>query len=429
MTSIALIDGNNFYVSCERVFQPELEGKPVVVLSNNDGCVVARSQEVRALGVAMGTPWFKLKDLVRQHGIIGKSSNYTLYADMSQRMHAVIGQFAPEQEIYSIDETFLDLTGFNRNLVEYGQQIRQRVRQWTGIPVCVGVGGTKTLAKLANHSAKKILVPEMADGVVNFNQMSPGELNQLFGSIDVGEVWGVGRKNKERLYDIGIQTVKDLRNSSVSRIKNEFNVVLARTVAELNGESCLALEEVAPPKQQIVSSRSFGQPVFLLEDLNEAVVSYASRAAEKLRKQNHVAGAIQVFVQTNPFKPDEPQYNNGVTVKLAKQTNNTFLLAAAALYGLKRIYKPGYAYKKAGVMLGALCPENLVPVDLFTGFDEPESQRARTLMATLDEINAKMGRGTVRSAGEGIQKPWAMRSDNKSKAFTTDWEQLAIAAG
>lgn len=427
MTSIALIDGNNFYVSCERVFQPELEGKPVVVLSNNDGCVVARSQEVRALGVAMGTPWFKLKDLVRQHGIIGKSSNYTLYADMSQRMHAVIGQFAPEQEIYSIDETFLDLTGFNRNLVEYGQQIRQRVRQWTGIPVCVGVGGTKTLAKLANHSAKKILVPEMADGVVNFNQMSPGELNQLFGSIDVGEVWGVGRKNKERLYDIGIETVKDLRNSSVSHIKNEFNVVLARTVAELNGESCLALEEVAPPKQQIVSSRSFGQPVLLLEDLNEAVVSYASRAAEKLRKQHHVASVIQVFVQTNPFKPDEPQYNNGVTVKLAKQTNDTFLLASAALYGLKRIYKPGYAYKKAGVMLGSLCPENLVPVDLFTGFDEPETQRARTLMATLDEINAKMGRGTVRSAGEGIQKAWAMRSGNKSKAFTTDWEQLAIA--
>ncbi len=426
MTSIALIDGNNFYVSCERVFQPELEGKPVVVLSNNDGCVVARSQEVRALGVAMGTPWFKLKDLVRQHGIIGKSSNYTLYADMSQRMHAVIGQFAPEQEIYSIDETFLDLTGFNRNLVEYGQQIRQRVRQWTGIPVCVGVGGTKTLAKLANHSAKKILVPEMADGVVNFNQMSPGELNQLFGSIDVGEVWGVGRKNKERLYDIGIQTVKDLRNSSVSRIKNEFNVVLARTVAELNGESCLALEEVAPPKQQIVSSRSFGQPVLLLEDLNEAVVSYASRAAEKLRKQHHVASVIQVFVQTNPFKPDEPQYNNGVTVKLAKQTNDTFLLASAALYGLKRIYKPGYAYKKAGVMLGSLCPENLVPVDLFTGFDEPETQRARTLMATLDEINTKMGRGTVRSAGEGIQKAWAMRSGNKSNAFTTDWEQLPV---
>ena len=428
MTAIALIDGNNFYVSCERVFQPELEGKPVVVLSNNDGCVVARSQEVRALGVPMGAPWFKLRDLAKQHGIIAKSSNYTLYADMSQRMHSVIGQFAPEQEIYSIDETFLDLTGFNRDLVEYGLQIRQRVRQWTGIPVCVGIGSSKTLAKLANHSAKKVLVPDMANGVVNFNQMSSPDLNQLFSSIDVGEVWGVGRRNKERLYGLGIQTVKDLRDSSVSRIKKEFNVVLARTVAELNGKSCLALEEVAPPKQQIVSSRSFGQPVYLLEDLNEAVVSYASRASEKLRKQAHVAGGIQVFLQTNPFKPEEPQYNNGVMVKLVKPSDNSFRLSEAALYGLKRIYKPGYAYKKAGVMLMSLCPADQVPVDLFSGFDEPDTQRAKNLMATLDEINAKMGRGTVRSAGEGIQKAWAMRSGNKSKAFTTDWEQLAIVS-
>jgi DNA polymerase V len=427
VTAIALIDGNNFYVSCERVFQPELEGKPVVVLSNNDGCVVARSQEVRALGVPMGAPWFKLRDLAKQHGIIAKSSNYTLYADMSQRMHSVIGQFAPEQEIYSIDETFLDLTGFNRDLIEYGLQIRQRVRQWTGIPVCVGIGSTKTLAKLANHSAKKVLVPNMANGVVDFNQLSASELNQLFGSIDVGEVWGVGRRNKDRLYGIGIQTVKDLRYVSISRIKKEFNVVLARTVAELNGESCLALEEVAPPKQQIVSSRSFGQPVYLLEDLNEAVVSYASRAAEKLRKQDHVAGAIQVFLQTNPFKPDEPQYNNAVAVKLVKASDNSFRLSEAALYGLKRIYKPGYAYKKAGVMLMSLCPSNQLPVDLFSGFNEPETQRAKSLMATLDEINARMGRGTVRSAGEGIHKPWAMRSDNKSFAFTTDWGQLPLA--
>jgi DNA polymerase V len=266
----------------------------------------------------------------------------------------------------------------------------------------------------------------MANGVVDFNQLSPGELNFLFNKVDVGEVWGVGRRHKERLYELGIETVKDLRDSSVSRIKKEFSVVLARTVSELNGESCLDLEEVPPPKQQIVSSRSFGQPVFLLEDLNEAVVSYASRASEKLRKQDHVAGAIQVFLQTNPFKPDELQYNNAVTVKLVKATDNSFRLSEAALYGLKRIYKPGYAYKKAGVMLTALCPTNKVPVDLFSGFDEPETERSKVLMATLDEINARMGRGTVRSAGEGIKKPWAMRSDNKSPAFTTDWEQLAI---
>ncbi len=426
MTAIALIDGNNFYVSCERVFQPELEGKPVVVLSNNDGCVVARSAEVKALGVPMGIPWFKLKDLAKQHGIIAKSSNYTLYGDMSQRMHSVIAQFSPEQEIYSIDETFLDLTGFNRDLVVYGQEIRKRVRQWTGIPVCVGIGSSKTLAKLANHCAKKAHVPSMADGVTDLNQLSASELRELFSRIKVGEVWGVGQKIQERLSGMGIETVQQLKDGSLSRIKKEFNVVLARTVAELNGESCLALEEVAPPKQQIMSSRSFGQPIFLLEDLNEAVITYTSRACEKLRHQNHVAGAIQVYLRTNPFKPDEPQYNNGVTVKLLQPTNNTFRLAEAALYGLKKIYKLGYAYKKAGIMLTDLCPEHQVPVDLFSGFDLPETQRAKTLMATLDEINAKMGRGTVRSAGEGIQKAWAMRSDNKSPAFTTDWLQLPI---
>jgi DNA polymerase V len=428
MTAIALIDGNNFYVSCERVFQPELEGKPVVVLSNNDGCVVARSAEVKALGVPMGIPWFKLKDLAKQHGIIAKSSNYTLYGDMSQRMHSVIAQFSPEQEIYSIDETFLDLTGFNRDLVAYGQEIRQRVRQWTGIPVCVGIGSSKTLAKLANHCAKKAHVPSMADGVTDLNQLSASGLRELFSRIEVGEVWGVGRKIQERLVGMGIETVQQLKDSSLSRIKKEFNVVLARTVAELNGESCLALEEVAPPKQQIMSSRSFGQPVFALDDLNEAVVSYTSRACEKLRHQHHVAGSIQIYLRTNPFKPDEPQYNNGVTVKLLHPTNNTFTLAEAALYGLKKIYKLGYAYKKAGIMLTDLCPEHQVPVDLFSGFDLPETQKAKTLMATLDEINAKMGRGTVRSAGEGLRKAWAMRSDNKSQAFTTDWAQLPMVS-
>lgn len=426
MTAIALIDGNNFYVSCERVFQPELEGKPVVVLSNNDGCVVARSAEVKALGVPMGAPWFQLKALARQHGIVARSSNYTLYGDMSQRMHAVISQFSPEQEIYSIDESFLDLTGFNRDLVEYGQQIRQRVRQWVGVPVCVGIGNTKTLAKLANHAAKKSLVPEMADGVCDFNQLARCDMDRLLSSLDVGEVWGVGRRISARLNGLGVQTIQDLRDSSPIWIKKEFSVVLARTVAELNGESCLSLEEVAPPKQQIVSSRSFGQPILTLEDMNEAVVSYASRASEKLRKQRYVTGAIQVFVETNRFKPNEPQYNNAVTVKLLKPTSNSFHLGEAAIYGMRKIFKYGYAYKKCGVMLMDLVPEGSVPVDLFSGFDEPETHRAKNLMATLDEINAKMGRGTVRSAGEGIQKPWAMRSDNKSPAFTTDWNELAI---
>lgn len=427
MKSIALIDGNNFYVSCERVFQPKLEGKPVVVLSNNDGCVVARSAEVKALGVPMGAPWFQLRDLAKQHGIIAKSSNYTLYGDMSQRMHSVIGQFAPEQEIYSIDESFLDLTGFNRDLMDYGLQIRQRVREWIGVPVCVGIGSSKTLAKLANHTAKKILLPSMADGVCNLNELARSDLDSLLGRLDVGEVWGVGRRISTRLNDLGVHTVKQLKESSPIWIKKEFNVVLARTVAELNGESCLELEDVAPPKKQIVSSRSFGQPVVTLEDINEAVVSYASRASEKLRKQRSVAGAIQVFVETNRFKPKEPQYNNAVTVKLLQPTSNSFKLGEAAIYGMRKIFKYGYAYKKCGVMLMDLMPEDAVPVDLFAQIDLPDTTRSKTLMATLDEINAKMGRGTVRSAGEGLVKPWAMRSDNKSQAFTTDWKQLALA--
>lgn len=428
MTAIALIDGNNFYCSCERVFQPELEGKPIVVLSNNDGCVVARSAEVKALGVPMGAPWFQLKDLAKRHGIIAKSSNYTLYGDMSQRMHAVIGHFSPNQEIYSIDESFLELTGFNQDLIQYGHQIRNKVRQWVGIPVCVGIGSTKTLAKLANHSAKKNLIPEMSSGVSDLNQLSTTDLNKLLSGIDAGEVWGVGRKLSLRLKSIGISTVQDLKDSSVTKIKNEFNVILARTVSELNGEQCLQLEDVAPPKQQIMSSRSFGQPIFLLEDLSEAVVSYTARAAEKLRKQHSVARALQVYLMTNPFKSTEPQYSNSVTVKLLHPTDDSFRLAEAAIYGLKRIYKPCYAYKKAGIMLFDLCPANQVPVDLFSQIDLPETERSKILMATIDEINAKMGRGTVRSAGEGLAKVWAMRSGNKSQEYTTDWSQLPIAS-
>lgn len=427
MKSIALIDGNNFYVSCERVFQPKLEGKPVVVLSNNDGCVVARSAEVKALGVPMGAPWFQLKDLAKQHGIIAQSSNYTLYGDMSQRMHSVIAQFSPDQEIYSIDESFLDLTGFNRDLVDYGQQIRQRVKQWIGVPVCVGIGSTKTLAKLANHAAKKALVPSMGDGVCNLNQLARSDLDRLLGSLEVGEVWGVGRRISARLNELGVHTIQQLKDSSPIWIKKEFNVVVARTVAELNGESCLELEDDAAPKKQIVSSRSFGQPVLTLEDMNEAVVSYASRASEKLRRQGSVTGAIQVFLETNRFKPNEPQYNNAVTVKLLKPTSNSFQLGEAAIYGMRKIFKYGYAYKKCGVMLMELVPEDSVLVDLFAQIDLPDTARSKVLMATLDEINAKMGRGTVRSAGEGMQKSWAMRSDNKSKAFTTDWKQLVLA--
>lgn len=420
MRSIALIDGNNFYVSCERVFQPKLEHRPVVVLSNNDGCVIARSAEVKALGVPMGLPWFKLRDLAREQGIVAMSSNYTLYGDMSQRMHAVIGQFAPTQEIYSIDEIFLDLEGFTVDLMDYGQEIRSRVRQWLGLPVCVGIGSSKTLAKLANHCAKKNLIPAMDQGVVNLNMLGSLELLNLLRRIPAGEVWGVGRRLSGRLQEMGIITAADLKNCSVGRIHEQFNVVLARTVAELNGEACLELEDVAPPKQQIVSSRSFGQPVTELQELREAVVSYVSRAAEKLRQQHQVAGAVQVFLQTNPFKPDSPQYHPGIGIRLPTPSHSSATLAHAALRGLERIYRPGYAYKKAGVMLMDLSAPR--QRELFSS-----SPRQEELMNVMDQINQRMGRGTLHLAGEGIRKAWAMRSYNKSAAYTTDWDELAVA--
>ncbi|SEQ32290.1 DNA polymerase V [Nitrosomonas ureae] len=267
--SIALIDVNNFYVSCERVFNPKLEDRPVVVLSNNDGCAVARSNEVKALGVKMGQPWFQLKDLARKHGIIAYSSNYTLYADMSNRVMSILAIFSPNQEIYSIDECFLDLTGFKRvSPIVYGQRIRKCIRQWTGLPVCVGIGSTKTLAKLANHIAKKN--PEF-NGVCDLNAMSLRQQEDWFRKIEVGEIWGIGRRLAPKLHEIGIRTVLDLKTASPSQLRARFSVVMEKIIREINGTACIELEEMNPPKKQIVSSRSFGIPVSDLASLEESV--------------------------------------------------------------------------------------------------------------------------------------------------------------
>lgn len=274
MRHIALIDVNNFYVSCERVFNPKLEDRPVVVLSNNDGCAVARSNEVKALGVKMGQPWFQLKELAKKHDIVAYSSNYALYADMSNRVMRILAMFSPNQEIYSIDECFLDLTGFgSRNLLLYGQQIRQRIRQWTGLPVCVGMGSTKTLAKLANQMAKKN--PEF-NGVCDLNSMSPEQQADWFGKIEAGEIWGIGRRLAPRLHAMGINTVLDLKTASLSRMRTCFSVVMEKIVCELNGVPCIELEEIHPPKKQIISSRSFGMPVSDLASLEETRLSMVS---------------------------------------------------------------------------------------------------------------------------------------------------------
>lgn len=327
MPVFALVDCNNFYASCEKLFNPKLKDTPVVVLSNNDGCVVARSAEVKALGIPMGVPWFQIQDEARRHGIVAFSSNYALYADMSNRVVEVLSQFSPSIEVYSIDECFLELSGFERrNYQVYGAEMRRRIADWLGLAVCVGTGSSKTLAKLANHCAKKGLAGQ--HGVCDFTTMRTDELDKLFERIDVGEVWGVGRKITERLETMDIHTVRQLRDADAETIRSRFSVVLERTVRELSGVSCLDLEDVAPAKQQIMSSRSFGQLVYGQEELKEAVASYISRAAEKLRAQDSLAGALQVYVRTNVFKPETPQYQRAMTIPLPEATADTLVLTA-----------------------------------------------------------------------------------------------------
>ncbi|MCZ2148203.1 MAG: Y-family DNA polymerase [Bryobacterales bacterium] len=415
----ALIDGNNFYVSCERVFDPKLEGRPVVVLSNNDGCVVARSQEVKALGVKMGVPWFQLRDLAKQHGIVAKSSNYSLYGDMSARMMAVLGRYSPEQEVYSIDECFLGMDGVpGGERAECGRRIRAQARQWLGLPVCVGFGATRTLAKLANFVAKK---RPAFGGVCDLAALPPAELDALLDGIDVGEVWGVGYRGTPRLKALGLDNVKALRDADPKWLRREFSVVLERTVAELNGTPCIELEEEAPNKQQIMSSRAFGAYVYDLAGLEEAVATYVGRAAEKLRRQGSRAGAVQVYVRTNPFKEDHPQYQRGLTVPLPEPADDTRLLARAALACLRRLYKPGYAYQKAGVMLLDLSDAGHAQGALFaTDRGNP------ALMRVMDRINACWGRGTLRLAAEGVHQGWRMRRGMMSPCYTTRWAELPV---
>jgi len=420
MRNIALIDVNNFYVSCERAFNPKLKDKPVVVLSNNDGCAVARSNEVKALGVGMGAPWFKFKDLAKQHGIVAYSSNYALYVDMSNRVMSILRHYSPDQEVYSIDESFLDLTSFqSRDLISYAHEMRQRILQWTHLPVCVGIGSTKTLAKLANHCAKKR--PHM-NGVCNLNALPVNEVNHMFAEIEVGEVWGIGRQLAPKLKALGIQTVFDLKQANPERLRQQFSVVMEKTIRELNGTVCIEMEEVSPPKKQIVSSRSFGHPVRDYNSLAESITLYISRAAEKLRKQHSYTSSVYVYIRTSPFKENEPFYSNGLTIAIPTPTDNTMQLVNVALWGLKQIYKPHYNYAKAGVMLSELVPVQGVQTDLFSQVQV--SPKSTKLMQTMDGINKKMGKESIKLASEGFTRPWKMKQENKSPCYTTKWEEL-----
>ena len=425
--SFALVDANNFYVSCERVFDYRLRDRPVVVLSNNDGCCVARSEEAKALGIRMGQPFFEVRELLEQNRGVALSSNYTLYADMSRRLMAVIGQFSPEQEIYSIDESFLRFAGFDHwDLTAHGRTLRGRVLRWTGLPVGVGIGPTKTLAKLANRLAKKHLDFQV-EGVCNLHDLSPAAQASYFAELGVEDVWGIGRRWASRLQQQGITTVAQLMRADVPTIQRQFNVVLAKTVMELNGVSCLPLEEAPPPRQQIIASRSFGIPVTDLTMLSEAVASHTARAAAKLRQERLQAGLIQVFIGTSPFKPEAPQYHPGATVPLSLPTADTTRLLRAARVGLRHIYRRGFAYKRAGVVLLDLAPVGAVTGDLFTRLGPETQARRERVMAVMDGINHRWGRGTLRYLAEGLEQPWQMKRQRMTPRYTTCWEELPVA--
>ena len=414
----ALVDCNNFYVSCERVFNPSLKGKPVVVLSNNDGCAVSRSTEAKKW-IPMGAPIHKHAKDVLLHNIKCLSSNYTLYSDMSSRIMNTLSRFTPEIEFYSIDEAFLSLTGFeNRDLNKYGKLIRETVMQWTGIPVSIGIGPTKTLAKVANGVVKR--TPELG-GV--FSIYKHPKTDQILDRIDVFDIWGIGRQYTKLLRGYGINTALDLKNTSDTFVRKHMTVVGLRTIWELRGTPCINLEDIPEPKKEIVRSRSFGHDVDNLHDLREAISMHTSRAAEKLRDQNSIAGFLSVFLKTNRFK-DVPQYSNSLGCYLHEPTSFTGDLINHALAILDKVYKENYKYKKAGVMLAEIAPETQSQLNLFKPNHNLKEQIR--LMKAFDRINNSWGRDTIKYASSGIKRSWSMKRTSLSRRYTTNWDELPI---
>ena len=417
MKSIALIDVNNFYVSCERVFNPKLENKPVVVLSNNDGCAISRSNEAKELGIKMGTPWFKFKEFAKQENVTALSSNYTLYLDMSHRVMTLLSKFSPDQEIYSVDESFLDLSSFkSKDLIKYGQQIKTKIKQWTGLPVSIGIGSTKTLSKLANHIAKK---NPSFKGVCNLNVMDEDTLETWMSHFPVTDVWGVGRSLAPKLNQLGIMSILDLKHADPDYIRQQFSIVLEKTVRELNGVMCIELKDIEEPNKEIIVSRSFGRRVRDKQELIEAVTSYTSRAAERMRKQNSVATSLYIYIRTSPHN-DKKQYANGVNIPLFQPSDDTIVLTNAALLGLDYIYRDGFDYQKAGITLCNLTSKHKVQGNLFS------NTISNSRMRVMDTINQRW-KGKLRLGSEGITKEWEMKANFKSRNYTTNWDQLIIA--
>lgn len=413
---IGLVDGNNFFVSCERVFDPSLERKPVAVLSNNDGCCISRSNEFKALKIPMGTPYFQLKPLIERYGLILRSGNYELYGDLSRRILSVLGEFANEVEPYSIDEAFLHPelppdTDFHA----FGRRIRETVLQWVGIPCGVGFAPSRTLAKIANHIGKK-----ERDGVF----VMPDDTEPILKNLPVSEVWGVGRRLAPKLERMGIRTAYDLAAADEIRLRKKFSVRLAKTIRELRGESLLDPEEPDEPSQSISCSRSFGKPVLDLSDLSESICTYTARAAEKLRKEKQSASGAHIYFQYYPEYEPVPQAGGctAATVIFPAATSSTAEMLTRIRPELKRCFIPGRRYKKSGVVFFGLEPECSRQPDLFERRTELDKQERLSRMA--DEVNRRFGRGTLFHLSEGIERTWSMRRDLLSPRFTTDWDQL-----
>ncbi|WP_162427882.1 Y-family DNA polymerase [Pontibacter pudoricolor] len=418
-TLFGLCDCNNFYASCERVFDPTLNGKPVVVLSNNDGCVIARSNEAKSLGIQMGDPFFKIRNLVEHKHLYAFSSNYVLYGDMSDRVMQTLSLFTPNVEVYSIDECFLDLGDFyDVDLHQYAWEIKRTVTQWTGIPVSFGVAPTKALAKVANKLAKK---SAKANGVLVLTE--PYHIEKALQATKIEDVWGVGSQYARFLKNHNIDTALDFTNASENWIRKHMTVVGVRLHKELRGESCLELDEVAPPKKGICTSRSFGKKLTTFDDVLEATASYAAKCARKLRNQKSCARLVTVFVQTNPFSENDRQYYNSKTICMPVATSSDIELIHYATLALQAIFKPNYWYKKSGVIVTEIVPEHQIQFDLL---DTVDREKHNNLMKVMDGLTDRFGRSKVQVAAQGISKSWILKSDYKSPCYTTRITELPI---
>ncbi|AUG06999.1 translesion error-prone DNA polymerase V subunit UmuC [Pseudomonas sp. S09G 359] len=411
----ALIDCNSFYASCERVFRPDLARTPIVVLSNNDGCVIARSYDAKPF-IKMGEPYFQIKHKLKLHGIVPFSSNYALYGDMSERVMSLIEAMVPSVEVYSIDEAFADLSGMTE-LDALGRCIRNQVLRCTGIPVGVGIAHTKTLAKLANHTAKRL--QGQTGGVVDI--CTPEKRDWVLRNTDVAEVWGVGRKMKQHLDGMGIKSAMDLAKADPRMLRKKFSVVIEKTARELSGTPCLELDEPDPPKQEICCSRMFGQRLTELAPIKEAVATYMMRASEKLRAQKSLCKKIRVSIRTGMFNPEEAKYANGVVVEMPYPTDDVRLLTRFAVDAVEQVFRMGFNYSKAEVLLLGLCQPGEYTDDLFALSQPAEATR---VMSVLDEINGRWGKGTLRSASVPVDPVWAMRREMMSQSYTTRLDQL-----